>query len=163
MTLRLVRFSKRCCTRRWRGRPARRSATMGAVTPQALGDLLDALERVGRETPGLELLLLFGSRARSDSHRQSDWDLGYRAAAQMDPVALRGRVVDVLGTDAIDLVDLERASGLLRYRAARDGQLVFEARPGLADEFRFEVVRFWCDAAPVLQRGYEDVLAELTR
>jgi len=133
------------------------------VTPQAFGDALDALARVGRETPGLRLLLLFGSRARGAAHEQSDWDLGYLAAANMDPATLRVRVAEVLETDRLDVVDLERASGLLRYRAARDGQLVFEARQGLADEFRFEVVRFWCDAAPVLQRGYEDVLAELTR
>jgi predicted nucleotidyltransferase len=131
------------------------------VTAYAFGDRLDALGRVGRQTTGLQLLLLFGSRARSDSHRESDWDLGYLAAPQVDPAALHGRMVEVLGTNAIDLIDLARAGGLLRFRAARDGQLLFEARPGLADEFRFEAARFWCDAAPVLQRGYEDVLAEL--
>ena len=120
------------------------------MTAQAFGDRLAALVRVGRETPGLELLLLFGSRARSESHRQSDWDLAYLAPPHMDPATLRGRLVDVLGTDAIDLIDLTRASGLLRFRAARDGQLVFEARPCLADEFRFEAARFWYDAAPVL-------------
>lgn len=133
------------------------------MTQQAFGDALDALARVGRETPGLRLLLLFGSRTRGAAHDQSDWDLGYLAAAHMDPVTLRARVAEVLGTDRLDLVDLERASGLLRYRTARDGQLVFEARPDLADEFRLDAARFWCDAAPVLQRGYEDVLAELTR
>lgn len=133
------------------------------MTSQAFGDVVDALARVAQDTPGLDVLLLFGSRARDASHSRSDWDLGYLATAHLDPAALRARVVDVLGTDRIDLVALERASGLLRYRAARDGQLLFEARSGLADQFRFEAVRFWCDAAPVLQRGYEDVLAELTR
>lgn len=136
---------------------------MGAVTSRPSRDLVDALARVAQETPGVELLLLFGSRARDASHSRSDWDLGYLADAHLDPAVLQARVVDVLGTDRIDLVDLERASGLLRYRAARDGQLLFEARSGLADHFRFEAVRFWCDAAPVLQRGYEDVLAELTQ
>ena len=80
-----------------------------------------------------------------------------------NPSALLARCVEVLGTDRVDLVDLRRANGLLRYRAARDGQLVFEVRPGLADAFRLEAALFWCDAAPVLQRGYEHVLAELTR
>ena len=132
------------------------------MTSKASGDLVDTLARTAQDTPGLELLLLFGSRARAESHSRSDWDLGYLAASDVDPAALRARFVEILGTDRIDLVDLQRASGLLRYRAARDGQLVFEARRDRGDRFRLEAVRFWCDAAPVLQRGYEDVLADLT-
>lgn len=136
---------------------------MGRVTSRARGDVVGALAGVARDAPGLELLLLFGSRALDAAHSQSDWDFGYLAAAHVDPAALRARIVEVLGTDRVDIVDLERATGLLRYRAARDGQLLFEARSGLAARFQFDAVRFWCDAALVLQRGYENVLAELTR
>jgi len=106
---------------------------------------------------------LFGSRARDASRDGSDWDFGYLATPDVDPEALRGRLADALESDRIDLVDLERASGLLRYRAARDGQVVFESRRDLGDRFRLEAAQFWCDAAPVLRRGYEEVLAELTR
>ena len=67
----------------------------------------------------------------------------------------------VVGTDRVDLVDLQRASGLVRYRVARDGHTVFEAAPGLADRFRLEAADFWCDAVSLLRRGYDDVLAEL--
>lgn len=133
------------------------------MVPVPSSPRIDALVRAARATPGLELLLLFGSRARDEAHAGSDWDFGYLAAADTDPEPLRAGLVETLHTDRLDLVDLRRASGLLRYRAARDGQVVFEARPGLDDAFRLEAVRFWCDAAPVLQRGYEDVLAELTR
>ena len=133
------------------------------VIPQAPPNVVDTLARVARETPGLELLLMFGSRARDTSHERADWDFGYLAAAHVDPAELRGRVVEALGNDRVDLVDLTRASGLLRYRVARDGQILFESRSGLGDQFRLEAVRFWCDAQPLLQRGYEEVLAELTR
>ena len=132
------------------------------MSSQTSGDV-DVLARVARDMPGLDLLLLFGSRAREDSHKRSDWDLGYLASGDTDPATLRARLVESLGTDRVDLVDLERAGGLLRYRAARDGQLVFEARRGVGDRFRLDAALFWCDATSVLQRGYEDVLAELTR
>jgi hypothetical protein len=69
----------------------------------------------------------------------------------------------VLATDSVDLADLERASGLLRFRAARDGRVVFEAGAGIGNRFRLDAATFWCDAAPVLQRGYARVLDELTR
>ena len=122
---------------------------------------LEALARSSAAMPGLELLMLFGSRARDDAHPDSDWDLGYIASDEFDVATLLGAVVEIVRSDRVDLVDLRRASGLLRYRAARDGQPVYEARPRLAEGFCLEAATFWCDAAPVLQRGYDEVLAEL--
>jgi threonyl-tRNA synthetase len=128
-----------------------------------LGDVVGALAQAAEGAADLELLLLFGSRAREDSHDRSDWDLAYLASESFDPSDLLTRAVEILGTDRVDLVDLRRASGLLRYRAARDGQLLFEAKPGLDDAFRLEATRFWCEVEPLLQRGYDDVLAGLAR
>lgn len=125
------------------------------VTPEALAEAV-------RGTPGLDVLLLFGLRARHDALPQSDWDFAYLATGALDLAGLIVTLVTSVGTDRIDMVDLSRAGGLLRYRAARDGQVVFEAKPGLVDQFRLEAAQFWCDAAPVLERGYEDVLADLT-
>lgn len=126
-------------------------------------DAIGALERLAAQTPGLDLLLLFGSRARGDAHDASDWDLGYLASGDMDYAGLLASIVHAVSTDRVDLVDLARASGLLRYRAARDGVVVFEARPRLAETFRLDALDFWCDAGPLLQRGYAAVLAELDR
>lgn len=105
--------------------------------------------------------MLFGSRARDDHSPESDWDFGYLGTPELDVDALLGHLVTAVGSDRVDLVDLHRASGLLRFRAARDGVAVFEASAGLADRFRLEAVQFWCDAEAALRRGYEDVLAEL--
>jgi predicted nucleotidyltransferase len=107
------------------------------------------------------VLLLFGSRARGDDHARSDWDFGYLAAPEVDAAALLDAMVGIVGSDRVDLVDLRRASGLLRYRAARDGRLLYEAQPRLAEQFRLDAAQFWCDVAPIVQRGYDSVLAEL--
>lgn len=142
--------------------PALASATICTMTPFVPPSTFGALSRLTSATPGLELLMVFGSRARTDAHPGSDWDLAYIAREGFDVAALLGVLVEAVGSDRVDLVDLRRAGGLLRYRVARDGQVVYEARPQLADAFRFEAVQFWCDAAAVLQRGYDEVLAELT-
>jgi predicted nucleotidyltransferase len=113
------------------------------------------------KAPGLDLLVLFGSRARGDVHARSDWDLGYLASAEFDPDALLASLVTATGSDKVDLVDLTRAGGLLRYRAARDGQVVFERAPQIFARFWLEVVDFWCDASPMIRRGYDRVLGEL--
>ena len=94
---------------------------------------------------------------------RSDWDLSYLASSDVDIAALHSAIVEVLHTDRVDLVDLSRASGLLRYRAARDGVVVFEARPRVAEAFALDAIDFWCDAGPLLRRGYANVLAELDR
>ena len=111
--------------------------------------------------PGLELLMLYGSRARGSETSRSDWDFGYVATPEFDAAALLAALVSSLETDRIDLADLARASGLLRFRAARDGAVVFEAHVGGANRFRLAAAQFWCDVAPILGRGYEDVLARL--
>ena len=123
--------------------------------------VLDAVAARAQATVGLDLLILFGSRARGDARSGADWDFGYLADAVADMPALLAALVEVLDDDHVDLVDLGRAGGLLRYRAACDGLLVYEARPDLFDGYRFQAARFWCDNAPLFERGYEEVLEAL--
>ena len=124
----------------------------------------NARERLGRVSesfPSLRLLLLFGSRARGEAREASDWDLGYLADEDLDPMELRLRLVEILETERVDLVDLARANGLLRYRAARDVIAVVGGDDGTFRSFRWEAVRFWCDVEAVMQRCYDAVLENL--
>jgi predicted nucleotidyltransferase len=124
---------------------------------------LQAVVELARKTPGLELLLLFGSRARGDSHPGSDWDFGYLAGPELDPFALQGRLTLLLGTDRVDLVDLNRTNGLLRFRVASEGKTLFESSDGVFESFAFEVISYWCDMGPIIRQGYEEVLQRLVR
>ncbi|MBY0274923.1 nucleotidyltransferase domain-containing protein [Candidatus Binatia bacterium] len=114
---------------------------------------------MARGRQGLRALLLFGSRARGDAAATSDWDLGYLAESSFDPAALLADLVRALGTERIDLVDLSAASGLLRFRAAREGVALL----GDADvaDFRIAAASFWCDAEPILRGAYDAVLERL--
>ena len=123
----------------------------------------EPLASIGARHSNLRLLLLFGSRARGDAREQSDWDLGYLADEGFDADALLLDLVNALATDRTDLVDLARAGAQIRFRAARDGRVLYEAAPGLFSKFWIEAVDFWCDAAPLLQAGYAQVLARLRR
>ncbi len=125
--------------------------------------LRDALARIGAGCHELELLVLFGSRARADAREQSDWDFGYLGAAGLDADALLFDLVTAVGTDRVDLVDLARAGAQLRFRAAGESQVVFERRPGAFGRFWIEAVSFWCDIESLLKTGYADVLARLRR
>lgn len=111
--------------------------------------------------PQLRLLVLHGSRARGHEHEGSDWDFAYLADPGLDASLLYADLALQLATDRIDLVDLARAGGLIRYRVARDSVVLFEADEGTFDTFWLEAVTFWCDAEPVLRAGYDAVLAGL--
>ena len=133
---------------------------MPATMPDSI---FDALASTARAARGLDLLILFGSRARGGARPGADWDFGYLADETADVPALLTALVEVLHDDRVDLVDLRRASGLLRYRAARDGRLLHESAPDLFDRYRLEAARFWCDNAPLFERGYDEVLESLPR
>lgn len=125
------------------------------------GGELDAIRSIARGRRGLELLVLFGSRGRGDSSIESDWDLGYVGGGGFEAEPLRADLTQSLQTERIDLVDLGRAGGLLRFRAARDGVPIYEARPREFERFWLDAVGFWCDAQWILQPSYEAVLADL--
>jgi predicted nucleotidyltransferase len=126
-------------------------------------DLDEALHARRSVTPrhaGLRLLLLHGSHSRGRSHAGSDWDLGYLADGDLDPATLHTDVSRVLGTDAVDLVELSHASALLRFEAASHGRLVHEHPAGTHHQFVLDATLFWCDAEPVIRRAQAAVLAE---
>ena len=124
---------------------------------------VERLAAIGARHPALRLLVLFGSRARGDARHESDWDLGYLAETGLDPDALLLDVVDTLGSDRVDLVDLARAGAQVAFRAAAEGRVLYEAAPGVFGRFWCEAVDFWCDVEPILRTGYADVLARLRR
>ena len=120
----------------------------------------EGLAGLAAAQPGLRLLLLFGSRAQGRAHRGSDWDFGYLGDAELAVEALHQALIVHLRSERVDLVDLARASGLLRYRAASQGRVLFE-RGDEHRRFWLEAVGFWCDVEPVLRSGYDRVLERL--
>ena len=130
---------------------------MERTPPKPVPDAVTA----ARATVGLDLLILFGSRARGNPRPGADWDFGYLADEAADVPGLLAGLVEALGDDQVDLVDLGRAGGLLRYRAARDGVLLHESGRETFDRFRLDAVRFWCDNAPTFERGYDEILESL--
>ena len=108
--------------------------------------------------------MLFGSRARGDARPRSDWDLGFiadGAGERFDADDFLARLVSFLGSENVDLVDLRRAGALLRFRAARDGLPLHEAKPDAFARFRLDAVSFFCDAEPVRRRAWDARLARL--
>jgi predicted nucleotidyltransferase len=119
------------------------------------------LSELARQTEGLRLLVLHGSRAAGTAHERSDWDFGYEAGPDCDIIGLSAALGRALGTDDVDLVDLQRASGLLRYRVARESILLFQHAPHSYEKFVVDALGFWFDAGNVITAAQETVLGRL--
>jgi predicted nucleotidyltransferase len=85
--------------------------------------------------PGLQIVLLFGSRVSGRDYSKSDIDLGVLFDSPVDPVEITNKVTRLLHTDRVDLVDLRRASPLLAFSAARQSLLLYERSAGLFNQF----------------------------
>ena len=127
------------------------------------GAIVERLGEIAGRHRGLQLLVLFGSRARGEATAGSDWDLGYLGEPSLDRDGLLADLVASAGTEAIDLVDLDRAGGLVRFRAARDAVVLFETGAGTFARFWFDAVSYWCDMGPIIRAGYEGILEDLAR
>lgn len=131
------------------------------MPPDSREALIADVAESARPIAALRLLVLHGSRARGDSHAWSDWDFAYEAGPDFDPDALLARLAERLNADRIDLVNLDHAGALLRYRVARDGVVIMERNPGRFQQFWLDSVDTWCDLAPVLEPLYKGVLETL--
>lgn len=94
---------------------------------------------------GLKLVLLFGSTVTGNTHRQSDIDIGFLFDGEMDTLVLTNKVIRLLKTDNVDVVDLNRASPLLKFSASRNCQVLFEKRPGVFSVFSSLAFRRYVD------------------
>ncbi|MBM5783553.1 MAG: nucleotidyltransferase domain-containing protein [Cyanobacteria bacterium K_DeepCast_35m_m1_288] len=114
---------------------------------------LQALPKIRAEAvpEDVDLIVLFGSRAKGIQTPTSDWDLGITFRQTLDH-PLRLFELDALlsplvgcSSDAIDLVDLEHSSYLLQRVVTEEGRLLFERRPGLFFSFCSRAIRQWAD------------------
>jgi predicted nucleotidyltransferase len=94
----------------------------------------------------LQLVLLFGSVASGKEYHESDIDLGFLFDKPIDILGLTNRVIRLLRTDRVDVIDLSRASPLLKHSVIRTGKALFEKTPGLFNIFQSLTFRIYVDA-----------------
>lgn len=127
---------------------------------------VDALTPIFRRRR-VRFAYLWGSRAAGRDRADSDYDfaVGFRPGRNRgrDHTLLWRDLVLKLGTDAIDLVDLDEAGVTVRYTVQRKGRLVFESDPaariafaGRARREGWDEARRWSRQARALMRRLKD-------
>lgn len=119
-------------------------------------------EAVLTQLPEVQLIALFGSRAKRTATARSDWDLAVAKTPGsyegMQYFVLQEKISELLeiSFDKIDLIDLRTASPLLSFAIAREGKPLYESIPGTFRVFQVRASKVYADTAKVrrLQRSY---------
>ena len=96
--------------------------------PQEVDRLKALLHPVFAKHDEIVAVYLFGSHATEEATPRSDIDLGavYREApALMVELALEAEICAALGTEHLDLVNLNKARIELQFRAIKSGQVIY--------------------------------------
>lgn len=93
----------------------------------------------------IRLVILFGSAASGKIHKNSDVDIAFLFDKPVDILELTNRVIRLMHTNSVDVIDLRRASPLLRFSIVKRGKLLYEKQPGMFNGFSSLVFRTYID------------------
>ncbi|NLL19882.1 MAG: nucleotidyltransferase domain-containing protein [Clostridia bacterium] len=105
---------------------------------------------------GLKLVVLFGSYETEDfKPGVSDIDLAFLShdiLTESQYLSLINAFSRYFRYSKIDLVDLHKASGLLKYQIAAHGRLLYEEEEGCFFRYSLYCIRYYYDTAKFRQR-----------
>ena len=110
----------------------------------SIEELRERLTPIFKEE-GLQLIFLFGSAVSGKVHKQSDIDLAFLFDKPVDILTLTNKVIKLLHTDNIDVVDLKRTTPLMKFSVVKNGILIYEREPGVFNEFYSLAFRMYVD------------------
>ena len=101
----------------------------------------------------LDLILMYGSRAREQSHPKSDTDIAIRSRRVIprEQELIIARELDAFYPN-VEVCDIRKASPLLLGAIAQDAKLVYEGSPALFQEFKIFAFNQYWDFKPYLER-----------
>jgi predicted nucleotidyltransferase len=106
------------------------------------------------EQEGVRLAYVFGSLAKG--RKAHDVDIAI-LTREKPAYRLRRKISESLGTERLDLVDLSRASPLLRFEIVRSGRCLYTRDKDVLNRFEMETIHLYRDTA-YLRNKQSDVL-----
>jgi len=118
------------------------------------------------EKYGVVLAYLFGSQATGQVWPLSDVDIAVLFGNGADGAnlpRLNAELMRALKSNDVDLLDLGKATPLLKYVVAQEGRLLFCADEDVRIHFVIEAIRTYEDTKPLRLEGYEGLKERIKR
>jgi predicted nucleotidyltransferase len=97
----------------------------------------------------LDLVILFGSQARGNTHPKSDIDLGVTSNKPIElskMLEIIGDFSSLLKREDVEVVDLNQAGFTLLGAVVRDGKMMYEKEDGMFAKYILHVHSLWLEA-----------------
>lgn len=107
----------------------------------------------------LALLVLFGSQARGDSRKRSDFDIAYSSIKPLELGEENRMAVElhsIFKTTGVDLVNIGKAYPLLLKKIVEEGVVLYEAKESLFNNLYLYGMKLYRESLPLneLRRRY---------
>ncbi len=103
---------------------------------------------------GLTLVVLFGSQATGQTHKESDVDVAYMSEKKLsfdDEALLNFNMTEIFHNDKVSLVNMKTASPLLLKQVVTDAVVLYERTPHLFIEMFLYALRVYEEARPIFE------------
>ncbi len=103
---------------------------------------------------GLRLVLLFGSQATGQTHKESDIDVAYLPEKSLDfnqECYLNYEFTNIFRQDRVDTVDIKKASPLLMYAVFDHPQILFQADDKIFSIYQAYAFKKYIEAKPIFE------------
>lgn len=116
------------------------------------GEIRDVLENYG-----VKLAYLFGSYAEGEITEFSDIDIGviFEQGIKNRIDSLRIDLMELLGEEAIDLIDLEKAPPKLKYNIIKDGEILLGEK--YSTEYEVKAMNEYFDFKPLEEEYFDSM------
>lgn len=111
----------------------------------------------------LKLVLLFGSRTRGQTHKESDFDIAVypeRPLSGEDLIQLNYEFTLLVGNDHVDLVDLRKAPPLLMKMISDEAKVLYQKNSDEFINFYIYALRRYREARPLFELRHQQLKAE---
>lgn len=115
----------------------------------------------------LELLILFGSYETKNFNKKSDLDLAVKVKdvtnLKKDQFAILNKISNIFNQIPIDLVLLNHADPLIKFKIASEGRLLYQSQKNLFNKFKVKAASEHNDARKFYQLEKEFIEKFLER
>ncbi|MBI2120302.1 MAG: nucleotidyltransferase domain-containing protein [Parcubacteria group bacterium] len=104
------------------------------------------------EKHGLQMVVLFGSRARGEARVGSDTDIAIFAGEKKsirEVSEMQIEFSEMFHIKNVELVDLSGRAPLFLKQVSGDGKVLYEQKPGIFDEFQIYAFKRYVEAKPL--------------